>query len=210
MQLICFGNPSETMPPEASYQQGDYFPPNPNEYGCWYRVSTEFAVVDGRRMPLWLEVESLTGAENLGEPMWFARVELRDSAPKIVNFGFQSSTGQREIKWSDFQRTRSAVYIFYAAFCADLGPDGEPVYRVDQDSEKRIADFIEQRRTGRRRLKTDDYKHAAQVYRDNFEDTPTQAVADAFDVGIRRAGDIVAECRRRGFLPKTKQGKKKI
>jgi hypothetical protein len=143
--------------------------------------------------------------------MWFARVELHGGSPKIVNFGFFSHPGQRELKWSDFQSTRAAVYVYYAAFCADLGPDGEPVRRTEQDEDKRIAEFIEQRRTGRRRLKTDDYKYAAQVYKDNFDDTPTQAVADAFEVGIRRAGDIVAECRKRGFLSRTtKQGKKKI
>jgi hypothetical protein len=210
MQLISFGNPREQLPPEGGYEEGAYYPRDPKQVGCAYRVSTAFEVVDGRRMPLILELESLFGMENLREPMWFASVELRDGAPKIANFGFKSQPGQRELKWSDFQRAREAVYVFYAAFCADLGPDGEPIYRTDQDAEKQIAEFIEQRRTGRRRLKTEDYKYAAQVYRDNFDETPTQAVADAFEVGLRRAGDIVAECRRRGFLPPTKQGKKKI
>jgi hypothetical protein len=207
MQLINFGNPREELPPEGSYQKGVFFPPDdPDEQGCGYRVSTAFDVVAGRRMPFILELESFGG---IG-PMWFARVELRDGAPKIANIGFLSHPGQRELKWSDFQRTREAVYVFYAAFCAELGPDGEPIYRTEQEAEKRIAEFIKQRRTGRKRLKTDDYKHAAQVYRDNFDDTPTQAVGEAFEVGLRRAGDIVAECRRRGFLPPTKQGKKKI
>lgn len=112
------------------------------------------------------------------------------------------------MKPSDFQRIRSAVYDFYAAFCAEIGPDGEPVYRHTRAEEERITKFLELRRTGRQRLNTDDYRRAAEIYRKNFEATPTQAVADAFGVGIRQAGNIVAECRRRGFLPATKQGKK--
>jgi hypothetical protein len=210
MQLISFRNSREKLPAAGSWASGVHFPSQPNEQGCEYRVSTKFELIDGRRMPLWLELESVWRKHEFGEPMWFARVELRSGAPRIAHIGFRSEDDDREVKWSDFQRARSAIYIFYAAFVAELGSDGAPVYRFDDESEKRIAEFIEQRRTGRRRLKTDDYKHAAQVYRDNFNDTPTQAVADEFDVGIRRAGDIVAECRRRGFLPKTKQGRKKI
>lgn len=211
MQLICFGNPRETLPADGSYGRGVFFPRDTNEQGCEYRVSTQFEVFDGRRMPLWVEVESVSRKQDLGEPSWFARVELHDGKPKIVNIGFESGDGEREVKYPDFRRTHSAVYVFYAAFVAELGPDGEPIRRFDKESEIRVADFIEQRRTGRRRLKTEDYKYAAQVYRDNFDGTPTQAVADAFDVGIRRAGDIVKQCRVRGFLSKeTKQGKKKI
>jgi hypothetical protein len=210
MQLICFGNPREELPAEGTWAGGTYFPHDPNEQGCEYRVSTDFEVIDGRRMPVWLELESVWRKHELGELMWFARVELRSGTPKVAVLGFDSEEGDREVKWSDFQRARSAVYTFYAAFVAELGADGEPVHRFDRESEKRIAEFIEQRRTGRRRLKTDDYKYAARVYRDNFDDTPTQAVADAFEVGIRRAGDIVQQCRKRGFLPETKQGKKKI
>lgn len=172
-------------------------------------MSTEFEVIDGKRMPPWLELESVArNRDEWKQPTWFARVELDNGKPKIVNFGFDSSCGEREVKASDFQRTRSAIYIFYTALVAELGPDGKATRPLDHESHKRIVDFIEQQRTGRKRLYTDDYKRAAQVYRDNFDDTPTQAVADAFNVGIRRAGDIVAECRRRGFLPKTKQGKK--
>ena len=43
------------------------------------------------------------------------------------------------MKWSDYQRTRSAIYVFYAAFIAELGPDGEPAQRFDQESEKRFC-----------------------------------------------------------------------
>lgn len=210
MQLIWFGNPREELPPEGTYSTGTYFPSDPREQGCEYRVATQVEVVDSRVMPLWLELESLWQKKDFGLPMWFARVELRNGVPKVAQIGFESEEGDREVKSSDFQRIWSAIYVFYAAFCAELGPDGKPVPRSGREIEQRIAEFIEQRRTGRRRLKTPDYKYAAQVYRDNFADQPTHAVADAFGVKLRRAGDIVAQCRKRGFLPPTTQGQKKI
>lgn len=210
MQLVWLGKPSEETPDADTWREGDYHPADPGEPVCRYRVSTRFEVIDGRRMPTWLELESCTGMANLHEPTWGARIELKDGAPKIASMGFRAHLeSSREVKPADFQRIRSAIYVFYAAFCADIGPDGEPVYRIDDsDADKRIAEFLERRRTGRQRLKTDDYKRAAQIYRDNFDDTPTEAVADAFGVQIRQGGNIVSECRRRGFLPPTKQGKK--
>lgn len=212
MHLVFFGKSTPEMREAGGYVEGEVYPPSSNasESACTYRVSKAFSVVDGKRMPAWLEIESLVGEENNDQPVWGARIELYDGAPKITSLGFASFDFQREVKVADFQRLRAAIYVFYAAFCADIGPDGNPVRRTNAAADARIAEFLEGRRTGRQRLKTDDYKRAAQVYRDNFDGTPTQAVADAFNVGIRQGGNIVGECRRRGFLPPTKQGKKQV
>lgn len=209
MQLIPFGMSSTDMPEQGDWVAGELFPPG--ERACVYRVSTKAAEVDGRLMHLWAEFESTIGKGESRLPMWFARVELReDGRPRIANIGFESLDGQREANGPDFDRLRSTVMLYYSAFCAELGPDGEPSSRNDRDADKRIAEFIDQRRTGRRRLKSEDYQRAAQVYTDNIDDTPTKAVAEAFGVGIRRAGDIVAQCRRRKFLGPTKQGRKSL
>jgi len=74
----------------------------------------------------------------------------------------------------------------------------------------RDAGYVVHLRGKSRILLVSDYERAAAVYRDRFKDTPTVAVAEAFGVGSRRAGDIIAECRRRGLLPTTTQGKKQI
>lgn len=208
MQLVWFRKSTPEMCEAGGYEEGEFRPADRDESPCIYRVSTAFSVVDGKRMPAWLEIEGAVNDENIDQPLWGARIELRDGAPKIANIGFASLDHGREVKPADFQRLRAAVYVFYSAFCGEIGLDGEPIYRTDPADDKLIAEFLEGRRTGRQRLKTDDYKRAAQVYRDNFEGTPTQAVADAFRVGLRQGGNIVAECRRRGFLPSTKQGKK--
>lgn len=209
MQLVWFRKSTPEMREAGGWEEGEFYPSDRSESPCVYRVSKAFSVIDGKRMPAWLEIEGAVNDENIDQPLWGARIELRDGVPKIANIGFASLDHGREVKPSDFQKLRAVVYVFYSAFCGEIGPDGEPIYRTTQAEEGRIAEFLEGRRTGRQRLKTDDYKRAAQVYRDNFEDTPTQAVADAFGVGIRQAGNIVAECRRRGFLPATKQGRKK-
>lgn len=212
MQLIWFGMSSDEIP-DGCHGGAFYVDPNDETApSCYYRVSTDFEIVDGRRMPLWMEVED-AGEGAVSGLGWGARVELVAGVPKIVNIGFETRHGfefGREVKAADFQVTRDIINTFYAAFCAEQDATGEPVFRIgDADADRRIREFLERRRTGRQRLKTADYERAAQVYRDNFEDTPTQAVAEAFGVGIRQGGNIVAECRRRGFLPSTKQGRKK-
>lgn len=219
MQLIWFGTPGEKLPPKGSYQEGELQELHGTDAACAYRVATKHEVIDGRRMPRWLELEELIGAHNVLEPTFYARIELvhRHTAegkhlppiPRITHLGFRDWAEGRELRTADLSRARDAAYKFYAAFCAELTEDGEPVYRTSIAEESGMRDFVETRRTGRQRLKTDDYQRAAQVYRDNFDGTPTQAVADAFGVGIRQGGNIVSECRRRGFLPPTKQGKKK-
>ena len=85
-------------------------------------------------------------------PAWGAQSRTRgrrseDNHPRVRNpVGFELG---REVKASDFRAIRSVIYGFYAAFCADIGPDGEPVHRPDDpEADKRIAEFLEQRRTG--------------------------------------------------------------
>lgn len=204
--------PGDSLPDGDTHHRGAYYadPNDENAPFCYYRVSKAFAVIDGRRMPLWLEVEQ---SDVVSTPAWGSRVELVKGVPRIVSLGFETRHGfalGREVKTSDFQVIRPVIYDFYAVFCAEIGTDGEPIYRRNDDAaNRRIADFLEQRRTGRQRLKTPDYQRAAQIYRENFDGTPTQAVGEAFGVRLRQAGNIVAECRRRGFLPPTKQGRKK-
>ena len=219
MQLIPFGMSGETLPPEDSYVQGDQVEVHGTDSVCATRVSTAFEIINGRRMPIWLELEELTGMHNIRQPTWFARVELvmqhtpdgkhaPTPVPRIVELGFDTHPDGPELRTADLSRARSAAYNFYAAFCAEIDSDGNPIYRKSVVEERAIRDFVEAQHTGRQRLTTGDYLRAAQIYRDNFDGTPTGAVAKEFGVKVRQAGNIVAECRRRGFLPPTKQGKK--
>ncbi|GAA3044205.1 hypothetical protein GCM10010528_24500 [Gordonia defluvii] len=208
MQLIWF----EKQMTEEPHERGVYFYDASDEDAphCAYRVSTDFEVIEGNRMPLWLEVEAIS---DVTSPHWGARVELVNGAPRIVSLGFETRYGfdiGREVKVSDFQVTQKVIYDFYSAFTAALDKDGEPVRRIgDVLGDRSIRDFLQQRRTGRKRLRTPDYERAAQIYRENIDGTPTQAVSDAFGVGIRQGGNIVAECRRRQLLPPTRQGRKR-
>jgi hypothetical protein len=52
-------------------------------------------------------------------------------------------------------------------------------------------------------------KSVAEVYRRNIDRVPTQAVARSFGVKSRMASTYVDRARRAGYLPPTKQGKKK-
>ena len=72
--------------------------------------------------------------------------------------------------------------------------------------------FVERRRRGPglRDLTPEVLKRVAEVYRANFDHAPTQAVARTFGVGPRMASTYVQKARERGYLPPTKQGKKKV
>jgi len=171
--------------------------------------SGEYMVAGNRYLPTWFEFET----DGHNEPNQYCRVEIIDDAPRLVELGWRVRENQSEIQQKHLRDTQVAaiVDVLYAMTVIEvrdgkgvtnLGPEGS-------EQDEKIREFLYGVRT-RRRLTPDDYKRAAQVYRDNFRGTPAQAVADEFGVKLRRAGDIIAECRRLDLLPKTKQGKKKI
>lgn len=172
--------------------------------------SGEYLVDGDRWLPTWMEFET----DGHDEPNQYCRVELRDDLPRLVELGWRVREEQAEICQKHLRSTTvtAIVDVLYAMTVVELR-DGKPVLNLGEENseqDKKIQDFLYEMRN-ERRLTTDDYKRAAQVYSDNFHSAPTKAVAEAFGVRHRRAGYIVAECRRRGFLSKkTEQGKKKI
>ena len=124
MQLISFGMSGEKLPPKGSYEHGEV-ELRGTDAVCAYRVATKYEVVDGRRMPRWLELEELTGAHNILDPTFYARIELvrRHTAdgkhlppiPRITNLGFVNYAEERELRTADLSRAREAAYMFYAA-----------------------------------------------------------------------------------------------
>jgi hypothetical protein len=82
----------------------------------------------------------------------------------------------------------------------------------EAEKARRVAEkFIERQRLPReRRVITDSLlKLVAEVYRENIRGGPTKAVGKHFGVGDRMASTYVDRARRKGYLPPTKQGKKK-
>ncbi len=159
-------------------------------------------------MPAWMEVE-LFGFDG---PNAFARIELRENVPRLVEFGFRSGPDAREIMPKDLREVDlySVIDALYRGFVIRMD-HGRAKHDLDSDSDfsRQIRDFLDQRRSGKRRVTGALLAQVAAVYRENIEHAPTAAVARTFGVKHRQATDYVKQARDRGLLPPTKQGRAK-
>lgn len=173
-------------------------------------VSGEFLVVGSRYLPTWLELE----LEGYDEPNTFGRVEVRDGAPRVVQFGFISREGQREIRQKDLREVQVGAVIedVYAGFVIEVR-DGKGIsnWPPDTDHDRSVRDFLYASRLdkGKRPVTAELLVQVANVYRANIDKAPTEAVARTFGVKSRMASNYVQRARERGLLPPTSQGKKK-
>jgi hypothetical protein len=160
-------------------------------------------------MPAWLELDGSV----VDEPGIHARVELRDDIPRLVEVGWRAGPDSREIKPKDLRGHDLSLIIdmLYRRFVIWVDHENRKVWEADLDSalSRDIREFLDQRRTGKRQITTGFLKAVAQVYRDNIEHAPTEAVARTFGVKHRQATDYVKQARDSGFLPPTKQGRAK-
>lgn len=161
-------------------------------------------------MPAWLELE-LFGFD---EPNAWARVELRDNVPRIVEFGLRAGPSSREVMPKDLRDIDlyGVVGVLYNGFVIRVDHDAKKVeYSLDADTEfsREIREVLEQRRSGKRRITGAFLEKVAEVYRANIGHAPTEAVSRTFGVKHRMATDYVKQARGRGLLPPTKQGRAK-
>lgn len=180
------------------------------EDGWWLKVGPYVEAAPGHHMPAWMEVE-LFGFD---EPDAYARIELRDNVPRLVEFGFRSGPGAREVMPKDLRGVDlySVIDMLYTGFVIRLDHDDRMVrYDLDPDSDfsRQIRNFLDQRRSGKRRVTGAFLEQVAAVYRENIEHAPTATVARTFGVKHRQATDYVKQARDRGLLPPTKQGRAK-
>ncbi|MFI9505618.1 hypothetical protein [Nocardia sp. NPDC052566] len=179
-------------------------------------ISGEYELVEDRWLPTFFEVVG----HGTDTPSWYARIELRDGIPELVDFGLKSLPGQRGIKQKDLRdaSVAAAVEMLYPAFVLmvdqqAIGHSPEPVGTTGTDSAAYHATrrFVEQRRAsaGKRRVTDELLRRVAEVYRENIDHAPTAAVGRIFGVKTRMASTYVQKARERGYLPKTQPGKKK-
>ena len=177
-------------------------------------VQTEqFKVTVGKYVKVGpLAMPSFVEAEFFGfdEPDSWARIELRDNVPRIVEVGWRSAPNAREVQSKDIRALDFSYLIdtLYTAAIryesmADRSPDG------DADFERFARNYLQERRTGKRRITGDFLQQVAEVYRANIDHAPTDAVARTFGVRSRQAGKYVEKARERGLISQTKQGRAK-
>lgn len=176
------------------------------------RVGPYVQAVPDHHMPEWVELE----AYGFDEPDVCLRIELRDGIPRLVDLRFRAGPNSREVMAKDVrdQDLSGFVEVFYGGLVirVDRG-DGKTVVRqfIDPETQfsRQIHDFLRQRRSGKRRITGDFLARVAEVYRNNIDHAPTEAVSRTFGVKHRQATDYVKQARDRGLLPQTKQGRAK-
>lgn len=167
-----------------------------------------------RLMPAWVECDFL----GHNEPDRHIRIELRDGVPRLVELTFRAGPGQSEIRQKHLRATElaSLVNTIYRQWIFEVrdvwrdDPGGIGIPAVGEKQQRILRNLVDDMRTGRRHVNAELLRQVAQVYRDNFEHAPVEAVARVFGVKPRMAHEYVRRARDRGFLSPTTQGKKKI
>jgi hypothetical protein len=162
----------------------------------------------GHHMPAWLELEFF----GFDEPNQWARVELRENIPRLVEFGCRAGPSSREVMQKDLRDVdlSQVIDVLYNGLVIRADHDAKLVeYSRNPDTEfsREIREFLEQRRSGKRRITGSFLEQVAEVYRANIDHAPTEAVSRTFGVKHRMATDYVKQARGRGLLPPTKQGR---
>lgn len=184
-------------------------------------VSDDSAQLGDRQVPKWIELTASGG----GGPDTKIRVEIRDGSPEVVELSWNSQPGQRDIRQKDLREInveKLAVDTYTTSGMVPFpkGPGGSPptdeqITEWAKEIRKRRAgsrSFVaRQRATRERRVISDEFlQSVAEVYRANINKrAPTQEVAKQFGVENRMASVYVTKAREKGFLPKTKRGRKK-
>lgn len=174
------------------------------------RISGEYMLAGNSWLPTWVEIE-VNGHD---EPNLFARVEIRDDVPRLVELGWRASERQTEIRQKDLRETAVATILddVYAMTIIEVR-DGEAVLNVGaegSEQDRKMRNLLEELRVGKgkRIISAELLSQVADVYRANIDHAPTEAVARTFGVRSRMASGYVQRARQHGYLPPTKQGKK--
>jgi len=170
---------------------------------------------DVRMFPTWVDFEFFSQTE----PDLHCRIELRGDAPRLVEFGWRSrSEAQHDIRQKHLRsvtvdRIAQIVYSVWIVELRDVSRDGAEATKwtdLSAEQEREIYGVLQDLRSGRRHVDAELLRQVADIYRENFDSAPAEAVARAFGVKPRMAHEYVKKARDRGFLPPTTQGKKKI
>jgi hypothetical protein len=150
------------------------------------------------------------------EPDLYARVEIRDDVPRLVELGWRAAKRQREIQQKDLRTTQIAkildnvygptvVPIQDGLALLNTGPEGS-------EADRMVRSLLEEIRAGKgkRKITPEFLQQVAAVYRAHSGRKPTQMVARTFDVEHRQASNYVQLARERGFLAPSTRGKASV
>jgi hypothetical protein len=176
------------------------------------KISGEFMRVRNLWLPRWVEIQ----VKGHDEPDQYARVEIRDNVPRLVELCWRAEEHQSEIRQKHPRKTVVATILddVYAVTVIEVCGD-KAVLNIDAEGsaqDRKVRDFLDELRLGKegkRKISADLLEQVADVYRAHIDNAPTEAVARTFGVRSRMASVYVQRARERGFLPPTTQGRKR-
>ena len=172
--------------------------------------SGEYEGIGNYWIPTWVEFTTM-GSD---DPDTLIRVELRDGTPRVVRLDWTAQPGQSEVKQKHLRaiEVEGFANALVAMVTAQYDPEADAMRSsTDEQAFRDASKFVVRQRLPKtyRAITPSFLKAVAEVYRSNIDRAPTQAVAKTFGVKARMASTYVDRARKAGFLPETKQGKKK-
>jgi hypothetical protein len=167
--------------------------------------------VGERRIPRAIFVQ-IRGGKN--EPKLAMKIEVRDGIPQWVEVCLQARPDGPEVRDKHLAAIRLGDWLEQIVAMCSLKYSGTGLggttWSKPIDDGNAVAD-IRRAVSGRPRTVTPErLRKVTEVYRQHFENRPTQAVARAFGVSHRTAARYVQQARSAGLLPETEPGKKNV
>ena len=169
-------------------------------YGRATYDTSDRVQVGDRRVPKNILVEIDGGAN---QPDYSMRIEVRKGIPRWAEVTLRARPDGPEVRDKDLGVFRLSDWLERIVAMCSTAHGSKPV-----DDWTALAD-IRGATTGRPRISRERLQQVAEIYRDHFDDRPTEAVATAFNKDRRTAARYVRLARDAGFLPDTTKGKKK-
>lgn len=177
------------------------------------RTSAEDVRVGDRLLPRSVTIERKPVADEPGVEIDLAVV---DGIPTCVRAAI-SSTASRGVLQVDLLSLNLTEIIsdVFAAFSMTVigGSENGPFWVVadasaGKDDRRAAKKLINSKR--RRKITPELLQQVAQVYKDNFDDNPTDAVRRVFGVETRMASQYVRKARDAGYLGQAQPGRKSL
>ena len=148
------------------------------------------------------------------QPSLLITFHARDDALVCAAITIESKTEGREVLPKDFEITRRKLRDWKEMACkavmhaAEQSGESLALSRNVSPATARKAYNAAQKRS-RTKITDKLLREVAQLYRDNVEEGPWQAITERYGVSESTAGRYVLLARKAGYLPPTKSGKKK-
>ena len=184
-----------------------------SEYKSKWRAALDHGWVSETHMyPSWVELDAVG---DKGAPDVWARFEMRDGVPEVVDFRLTAKAEGRAVRtadlnsWQPLEGLATNAFRNFARLKDPEQAGSDPYGPKDERDFWRIGGDLVSARAGHRGPSVAELEEVARVYRDAIEGRPTEAVQVMLGYSRRTAARRVQQARAAGLLPETTPGKKK-